>query len=125
LCVRELTQGLVQLGLLKGQVDALIANKAYGRFYLHSTGHWLGLDVHDVGTYKVAEQWRTLQPGMVFTVEPGIYIPAGMPDVDAKWWGIGIRIEDDIVVTEQGHEVLTAALPKTVAELETLAGSNG
>lgn len=118
--VRVLTEGLVELGLLKGDVDALIEEEAYRRFYMHRTGHWLGMDVHDVGDYKVAEQWRLLEPGMVMTVEPGLYIPAGSKGVAKKWWNIGIRIEDDVLVTKAGNEVLTADVPKTIDEIESL-----
>ena len=115
--VRCLTTGLRDLGLLQGEVDELIASEAYRPYYMHRTGHWLGMDVHDVGDYKVAEQWRELEPGMVLTVEPGLYI-ATDATVDARWRGIGIRIEDDVLVTRQGHEVLTAAAPKQAQEIE-------
>ncbi len=118
--VRVLTAGMVELGLLKGKVKDLIASEAYRRFYMHRTGHWLGLDVHDVGDYKVGGQWRVLEPGMVLTVEPGLYIPAGSKGVAKKWWDIGVRIEDDVLVTKTGHEVLTQAAPKTVDEIEVL-----
>ncbi|MEW6120393.1 MAG: aminopeptidase P N-terminal domain-containing protein [Pseudomonadota bacterium] len=115
--VRVLTQGMVDLGLLAGEVDGLIESNAYNRFYMHRTGHWLGMDVHDAGEYKVHGEWRPLQPGMTLTVEPGLYIrPAD--DVPAAFHNIGIRIEDDVVVTESGCEVLTSP-PKTVAEIET------
>ncbi len=114
--VRVLTQGMVDLGLLHGEVDGLIESKAYDRFYMHRTGHWLGLDVHDAGEYKVKGEWRPLAPGMTLTVEPGLYIrPAD--DVPAALWNIGIRIEDDVAVTGSGCEVLTSP-PKTVAEIE-------
>ncbi len=114
--VRVLTQGMVDLGLLTGSVDGLIESNAYNRFYMHRTGHWLGLDVHDAGDYKVGGHWRPLVPGNVLTVEPGLYIrPAD--DVPAAFHNIGIRIEDDVVVTESGCEVLTSP-PKTVAEIE-------
>jgi Xaa-Pro aminopeptidase len=121
--VRKITEGLIQLGLLQGRVDELIATKAYNKFYMHLTGHWLGLDVHDAGAYKQEGEWRALKPGMVFTVEPGIYIAANTPGVDPKWWNIGVRIEDDIVVTENGCEVLSTGVPKTIAELEALIGT--
>ena len=115
--VRVLTQGMVDLGLLKGEVDGLIESNAYNRFYMHRTGHWLGMDVHDAGEYKLKGEWRPLAPGMTLTVEPGLYIrPAD--DVPAAFHNIGIRIEDDVVVTESGCEVLTSP-PKTVAEIET------
>ncbi len=118
--VRVITRGLLELKLLKGSLPSLIKSHAYRRFYMHRTGHWLGLDVHDVGDYKVGEQWRLLEPGMVLTVEPGIYIPAGSKGVHRKWWDIGIRIEDDVLVTKDGNEVLTGGLVKTVGEIETL-----
>lgn len=115
--VRVITEGLVSLELLEGDVDDLIATEAYKKFYMHKTGHWLGLDVHDVGEYQVHETWRVFEPGMVLTVEPGIYIEEGM-DVPAKYKGIGIRIEDNVLVTGKGHEVLTRGIPKTVEEIE-------
>lgn len=118
--VREITQGLVKLGLLKGKVSTLIKEGAYKRFYMHRTGHWLGMDVHDVGDYKVGDQWRVLEPGMAMTVEPGIYIPAGCKGVSKRWWNIGIRIEDDVVVTKEGCEVLTGALAKEPDAVERL-----
>ena len=116
--VEVLTQGLVELGLLHGAVDALIDAHAYKPFYMHSAGHWLGLDVHDAGAYTVDGSWRVLEPGMVLTVEPGLYISKGAEGVDSRWWGIGVRIEDDIHVTHDGHENLTEALPVTVDALE-------
>ena len=118
--VRVITKGLVDLGLLKGTVPRLVKEQAYNRFYMHRTGHWLGMDVHDVGDYKVDGAWRELEPGMTLTVEPGIYIPAGMRGVPKKFWNTGIRIEDDVLVTTDGHEVLTRDAPKTVAEIEAL-----
>ena len=123
--VRTLTEGLVKLGILKGKVKDLIRKESYKRFYMHRTGHWLGLDVHDVGDYKVGDQWRVLEPGMVFTVEPGLYIPAGSKGVAKKWWNIGVRIEDDVLITKGGHEVLTRAAPKTVAEIEAIMARRG
>ncbi|MBI5626304.1 MAG: Xaa-Pro aminopeptidase [Nitrosomonadales bacterium] len=117
--LRVLAQGFIDLKLCKGSVDAVLESESYKRFYMHRTGHWLGMDVHDVGDYKVGDTWRTLQPGMVFTVEPGCYIrPAD--DVPLALWNIGIRIEDDVAITALGNEVLTAAAPKTVAEIEEL-----
>ena len=114
--VRVLTQGMVDLKLLHGSVDELIESEAYSRFYMHRTGHWLGLDVHDAGEYKRDGEWRALQAGMTLTVEPGLYIrPAD--DVPEAFWNIGVRIEDDVLVTESGCEVLTSA-PKTVSEIE-------
>ena len=123
--VRVLTEGLVTLGLLKGEVDALIKSEAYRRFYMHRTGHWLGMDVHDVGDYKIGGQWRVFEPGMVFTVEPGLYIPLGSKGVAKKWWGIGVRIEDDVLITKGGHEVLTRGVPKTVEDIEALMAARG
>ncbi len=114
--VRVLTQGMVDLKLLSGEVDGLIESEAYKRFYMHRTGHWLGMDVHDAGEYKIKGEWRPLMPGMTLTVEPGLYIrPAD--DVPEALWNIGIRIEDDVAVTQTGCEVLTHA-PRTVAEIE-------
>ncbi len=118
--IRVITRGLIELKLLKGTLAKLIREQAYKRFYMHRTGHWLGLDVHDVGDYKVGDQWRMLEPGMVLTVEPGLYIPAHSRGVHRKWWNIGIRIEDDVLVTRQGHDVLSAGLPSGVEEIESL-----
>ncbi|NOY71340.1 MAG: M24 family metallopeptidase [Gammaproteobacteria bacterium] len=123
IAVKVLTQGLVALRLLKGEVKALIKKKAYRRFYMHRTGHWLGLDVHDVGDYRVDGKWRKFEPGMVLTVEPGLYIAAGEQGVAKKWWDIGVRIEDDILVTSQGCEVLSRGVPKKIAEIERLMNS--
>jgi Xaa-Pro aminopeptidase len=116
--VRVLTRGLVRLGLLKGRLPTLIKNGDYRQFYMHRTGHWLGLDVHDVGDYKVGEEWRILEPGMVLTVEPGLYIAPGSRGVAKKWWGTGIRIEDDVLVTPDRAEVLSADAPKDPDEIE-------
>jgi Xaa-Pro aminopeptidase len=121
--VRVMTQGLVELGLLKGRVDSLIKREAYRAYYMHRVGHWLGLDVHDVGDYRLGEEWRLLEPGMVMTVEPGLYVSPDNSKVAKKWRGIGIRIEDDVVVTEQGCEVISAGVPKTVEEIEALMAS--
>ncbi|KTC83318.1 Xaa-Pro aminopeptidase [Legionella cincinnatiensis] len=118
--VRILTEGLCELGILQGNVDELLAKEAYKPFYMHNSGHWLGLDVHDIGLYKINGEWRPLEPGMVLTVEPGLYISANTPGVDKRWWDIGVRIEDDVVVTQTGHEVITAALPVEVHEIEAL-----
>ena len=120
--VRVLTRGMVDLGLLKGSVPKLIKDGAYKKYYMHRTGHWLGLDVHDVGDYKLDDQWRLLEPGMALTIEPGLYIPHGSRGAK-RWWDIGIRIEDDVVVTKDGHEVLTEALPKTTQEIEAIMAS--
>jgi Xaa-Pro aminopeptidase len=118
--VRVLTEGLLAVGILQGERDDLIAREAYKPFYMHRTGHWLGMDVHDVGAYKPESDWRALVPGMVTTVEPGLYIQAGAAGVDERWWNIGIRIEDDVVVTAQGPDVLTAAAPKSIDDIEAL-----
>ena len=118
--VRVITRGLVALGLLQGDVDELIAAEAYKPFYMHRAGHWLGMDVHDVGDYKIGGEWRVLEPGMAMTVEPGIYIAADNQSVAEKWRGIGVRIEDDVVVTKTGCEILTGGVPKSVAEIEAL-----
>ncbi|MDN6180457.1 MAG: Xaa-Pro aminopeptidase [Halomonas subglaciescola] len=118
--VRDLTAGLVKLGLLDGEVDERMADNSYRRFYLHSTSHWLGLDVHDVGAYRLdADTPVPLEVGMVLTVEPGLYIPDA-EDIPEPYRGMGIRIEDDVVVTATGHDVLTAGVPKRVAEIEML-----
>jgi len=118
--VKVLTRGLVKLGLLKGRTPTLVKEHAYRKFYMHRTGHWLGMDVHDVGDYKVGDAWRVLEPGMVLTVEPGLYIAAGTKGVARKWWNIGVRIEDDVLVTRDGHDVLSKNVPKTVDEIESL-----
>ena len=118
--VKAITHGLVKLGILKGKVPNLVKEGAYRRFFMHRTGHWLGMDVHDVGDYKLGEQWRVLEPGMALTVEPGIYIPAGTKGVARRWWNIGVRIEDDVVVTRDGNEVLTAGLAKDADAIEKL-----
>jgi Xaa-Pro aminopeptidase len=118
--VEVLTKGLVNLGLLQGKVKALIKKEKFKQFYMHRIGHWLGMDVHDVGDYKIDQKWRLLEPGMVLTVEPGLYIPADCKSVEEQWRGIGIRIEDDLLVTEHGHEILTSSVPRTIMEIETL-----
>ena len=120
LSVELLTEGLIELGLLQGERDALIEAGAYRRFYMHRIGHWLGMDVHDVGQYKLGGEWRPLEPGMVMTIEPGLYVAPDDDSVAPEWRGIGIRIEDDVLVTEQGPDVLTAAVPKTIADIEAL-----
>ncbi|MDE2571618.1 MAG: aminopeptidase P N-terminal domain-containing protein [bacterium] len=119
--VRAVTEGLVEVGLLEGSVDTLIEQEKFFDFFMHNTGHWLGLDVHDVGAYKVAGEWRSLEPGMALTVEPGIYIHADL-DVPERWKGIGVRIEDDVVVTETGCENLTGGIPREIDEIEALVG---
>ena len=118
--VEVLVTGLVELGLLKGDVQQLIEDESYREFYMHRTGHWLGMDVHDVGEYRINKEWRPLKPGMVLTVEPGLYVAPDCEEVDVRWRGIGIRIEDDVVVTEDGCHILSHKVPKTVAEIEAL-----
>ncbi len=122
--IRMMTIGLVKLGLLTGSIDKLIKDEKYKKFYMHRLGHWLGMDVHDVGDYKVEEEWRVLEPGMVVTVEPGLYVQPDCDTVAAKWRGIGIRIEDDILVTKKGYEVLSADVPKTIVEIERIMQEN-
>ncbi|MCC4586244.1 aminopeptidase P N-terminal domain-containing protein [Xanthomonas sp. NCPPB 1067] len=122
--VQTLTEGLLRLGLLKGKLERNIAEGHYKRFYRHKTGHWLGLDVHDVGDYKLAGESRLLEPGMVFTIEPGLYVSADDTSVDARWRGIGIRTEDNVLITAEGHRVLTDALARSADEIEAeMAGS--
>ena len=122
--VRVLVQGLVDLGLLAGEIDGIIEQGAYRHLYMHRTGHWLGLDVHDVGAYRLGEHHIALEPGMVLTVEPGLYVsnrlavPEGQPAIEERWKGIGIRIEDDVAVTEHSHENLTASALKAPAAME-------
>lgn len=123
--VKALTAGLVELGLLKGSVPKLIKDEAYRRFYMHRTGHWLGLDVHDVGDYRIGDQWRELEPGMVLTVEPGLYIPAGSKGVAKKWWDIGVRIEDDVLVTRGEPDVLSGKLVKDPDAIERFMQGGG
>ena len=121
--VAVITQGLRDLGLLDGEVAELIETEAYREFYMHSSGHWLGMDVHDVGDYKIENQWRVYEPGMVVTVEPGIYISPDNTAVAEKWRGMAVRIEDDIAVTKTGHEDLTSGVPKTRGDIELLMAS--
>jgi len=115
-----IVKGLVELKILNGNVHQLIQDKDYMPFYMHNSGHWLGLDVHDVGVYKKENEWRLLEEGMVLTVEPGIYIAEEIKDVDARWKNIGVRIEDDVLVTKGGCEVLSSQVPKTISEIEAL-----
>lgn len=117
--VKVITQGLLDEGLLQGTLEQCLESKSYSDFYMHRTGHWLGMDVHDVGDYQVEDQWRELEPGMVFTVEPGIYVSAS-DKVDERWHNIGIRIEDNVLVQKDGFENLTEAAPKTVSDIESL-----
>jgi Xaa-Pro aminopeptidase len=124
--VKVITEGLVELGLLTGSLEELIKDEKYKPFFMHRTGHWLGIDVHDAGVYKFGENWQNLDVDMVLTIEPGIYIapdatPAeGQPEIPDMWKGIGIRIEDDVRVANntEGHEVLTRGVPKSLAAME-------
>lgn len=118
--VKVLTKGLINVGLLKGTPAALVKSGAYRDFYMHRTGHWLGLDVHDVGDYKLDDEWRLLEPGMVLTVEPGLYVSEHIKGVPKRYKNIGIRIEDDVLVTKDGFDVLTASIPKTVDDIEAV-----
>jgi Xaa-Pro aminopeptidase len=122
--LKYLVEGLVDIGLLSGEVDSIIEQEAYSHLYMHRTGHWLGLDVHDVGAYRLGDYHLKLEPGMILTVEPGIYIsdrlavPEGQPEIDDRWKGIGIRIEDDVLVTKDSFEVLSRSAMKNVSDLE-------
>ncbi len=118
--VRVITEGLLALGLLSGELNELIETEACKPYYMHRAGHWLGMDVHDVGEYKVAGAWRMLEPGMTMTVEPGIYVALNQSGIDPRWRGIGIRIEDDVAVTRNGVELLTPGVPKQIDEIEAL-----
>ena len=119
---RSITEGLLDIGLLEGDVDALIEEKKYEPFYMHRTSHWLGMDVHDVGHYYVEGEHRPFEPGFVLTVEPGVYIATDAEGVDERWRGIGVRIEDDVVVTKGGHDVLTDGIPKEIDDVEAACG---
>lgn len=121
--VRVITQGLIDLGILQGDLEQLIIDKAYLAFYMHGTGHWLGLDVHDVGNYRINKQSRSLNVNMVLTIEPGIYIAPDNMNVAKEWRGIGIRIEDNVVVTETGSHLMTEKVPKTISEIESIMAS--
>ena len=121
--VETITRGLVDLGLLKGRISKLIKDEAYRPYYMHKTGHWLGMDVHDVGDYKVGDEWRTFEPGMVTTVEPGLYLSQTIRGLPKRWSNIGIRVEDDVLVTKTGNEVLTSGVPKDIDEIEALMAS--
>jgi Xaa-Pro aminopeptidase len=121
--VRILVEGMCNIGLLKEPVEAALASASYRRFYMHRTSHWLGMDVHDVGLYRVGGESRVLEPGMVLTAEPGIYIAPDDEEAPEQFRGIGIRIEDDVLVTSDGHEVMTVAVPKSVAEVEALTAA--
>lgn len=121
--VRVISQGLLDLGLLEGDLDEVIEKETYRQFYMHRIGHWLGMDVHDVGDYKVGGAWRVIEPGMVMTVEPGIYVSPDNNDVAKKWRGIGIRIEDDVLVTKDGYDILSKDAPKERADIEAIMAS--
>lgn len=114
----KLSQGMIELGILKGSLDQVLEKKSYQNYYMHNIGHWLGLDVHDAGSYKINGHWRPLKEGMVLTVEPGLYLSPNNK-LASKWWNIGVRIEDDVLVTANGCEVLTHSAPKTIAEIES------
>jgi len=118
--VRVLTEGLVNLEILKGDPEELIKNKDYTKYYMHRTGHWLGMDVHDVGDYKLDGEWRMLEAGMVMTVEPGLYLSANSKGLSEYWQNIGVRIEDDVLVTKDGYDILSKDAPKTIDEIEEL-----
>ena len=120
--VKVLTKGMVELGLLKGKPAELIKKGDYSKYYMHRTGHWIGMDVHDVGDYKVDDEWRLLEPGMALTIEPGLYIPSGSRGAK-RWWNIGVRIEDDVLVTKDGCDLLTKGLPRTTEEVEAVMAS--
>ena len=124
IAVSVLTEGLLSLGILKGKLSALIKEQAYKKYFMHRTGHWLGMDVHDVGDYKLDGEWRNLEPGMVTTIEPGLYFQPHK-GLSSKWWNIGVRIEDDVLVTRDGNEVMTRDVPKTVDEIEALMAGAG
>ena len=121
--VQVLVEGLVDLGAVKGRVKRIIEKEKYKRFYMHRTGHWLGMDVHDVGDYRIDDQSRMLEPGMVMTVEPGLYIRPDDEKAPKRLRGIGIRIEDDVLVTKAGRDVLTSAVPKSIDDIEAIVGS--
>lgn len=118
--VEVITQGLIKLGLLQGKLSQCIKSEIYKEFYMHRVGHWIGMDVHDVGNYKIDGAWRVLEAGMVTTIEPGIYIAPDNTDVPEQWRGIGVRIEDDVLVTKSGYRILSTGVPKTVLEIEAL-----
>ncbi len=122
-CMEKLTIGLIELGILTETFEQAMENQSYKAFSVHKTGHWLGMDVHDVGRYHVEGDWITLEANMVFTIEPGLYFPNDCKAVDKKWRGIGIRIEDDILVTETGCENLSVGVPRTISEIERIMSS--
>jgi Xaa-Pro aminopeptidase len=117
--VETIVEGLLELGIMKGGKKTIIKDQSYTKYYMHKTGHWIGMDVHDVGDYKVDGEWRLLEPGMVMTVEPGLYLPT-MKGLAKKWWNIGIRIEDDVLVTREGYDVLSKDIPKQADEVEAI-----
>jgi Xaa-Pro aminopeptidase len=116
--VRVLAEGMVRLGLIEGPVEKAIADETFRTYYMHKTSHWLGMDVHDAGKYRVKGEWRTLAPGMVLTVEPGLYVGEFAPAAPEKYRNIGVRIEDDVLVTAKGRDILTADCPKRVKDVE-------
>ncbi|MFP6682896.1 MAG: Xaa-Pro aminopeptidase [Gammaproteobacteria bacterium] len=118
--VEVITRGLVSLGILKGRTSKLICDEMFRPYYMHKTGHWLGMDVHDVGDYKIVDEWRTFEPGMVTTVEPGLYLSSSIQGLAKRWWNIGIRIEDDVLVTKNGNEILSTDAPKQIDDIESL-----
>jgi len=120
--VKVLTKGMVELGLLKGKPAELIKKGDYSKYYMNRTGHRIGMDKHDVGDYKVDDEWRLLEPGMALTIEPGLYIPSGSRGAK-RWWNIGVRIEDDVLVTKDGCDLLTKGLPRTTEEVEAVMAS--
>jgi Xaa-Pro aminopeptidase len=119
---RTLVEGMIRLGLLTGDPHEAIEKESYKRYYMHSTGHWLGLDVHDAGVYNRDGDSRAMDLGIVTTVEPGIYVSADDAQAPEQFRGLGIRIEDDVLVTESGYEVLTLAIPKEIADVEASVG---
>ena len=124
IAIELLTEGMIRIGLLNGKKDKLIEKRAYRKFYMHGIGHPIGLDVHDVCRIKDGETFRTFQPGMITTVEPGIYVAADSEEVPDIFLGIGVRIEDDVLVTEEGHEVLTGSVPKKIEDIENLMANH-
>ncbi len=123
MAVKALTEGLLSLGILKGRPKTLIKDRAYRKYYMHRTGHWLGMDVHDVGDYKLEGEWRMLEPGMVMTIEPGLYL-SPQRGLARKWWNIGVRIEDDVLVTKDGNDILSKYVPKSVDDIEAVMAAN-
>jgi Xaa-Pro aminopeptidase len=121
--VRIATEGMIDLGIIKSSLDEALEEEYFKDYYVHNTGHWLGLDVHDVGEYEIDGHSRVLEPGMVLTVEPGIYIPENANAVDEAWRGLGIRIEDNVVVTRDAADVLTSGICKTIEDIEELMAS--